>query len=212
MKLLGTLVVLLLLGAVADVVAEEVAEARIADRLEGSIEGVDSVDVELQGRPFLLQAVRGDLAGLEIRMDSVKREGVSVQDIDLTLREVTFSLGQVIEDGEPEVKVGGGDGRGAISERALNAALRREGVGASISLDGGRATVSVGGVDQPVDSVAVSDGGLEFTAPDAAGLRLTLPELLPSRQSIHYTDARVEDDRILLFFDLPATSLDAGSL
>lgn len=210
MKLLITLVVLLLLGAVADVIAEETAETKIADRLEGSIDGADPVDVELQGRPFLLQAVRGNFNGLEITVGSVQRQGVAVQDVNLVLRDVEFSLGQLLEDGE--VKVGGGDGSGAISERALNAALRREGVSARVSLDGSRATVSVGGLDQPVDSVAVADGGLEFTASNAGGLRLTLPDLLPSRDRVRYTDARVEGGRVVLLFELPTTSFEAGSL
>lgn len=212
MKLLGTLVVLLSLGAVSDVVAEETAETNLSDRLEDSIDSADSVEVELQGRPFLLQAVRGDLEGLEIRIGSVQREGVSVRDVNLTLRDVAFSLGQVIEEGDPELEIGGGDGSGAITQSALNAALSREGVAARISLDGSRATVSAGGIDQPVDSVDVADGGLEFTAPNAGGLRLTLPSLLPSRHRVRYTDARIEGGRVLLFFELPATSLETGSL
>ena len=210
MKLLGALSVLVLLAVAADVVAEEIAETKLSDRFEGSIDGADSVDVEFQGRPFLLQAVRGDLEAIEVRAGSVRRQGVTVQDVELTLRDVGFSLGQLAEDGE--VQVGGGDGRGAVTEGALNAALRREGVAAEVSLNGGRATVSLGGVEQPVNSVAISDGGLEFTAPDAAGLRLTLPGLLPSRDRVRYTDASVEGARIGLLFELPATSFDAGSL
>lgn len=210
MKLLGALLVLVALLVAADVVAEESAERSISDRLERSFDGDDAVEVEVQGRPFLLQAVRGDFKALEISAGSVRREGVAIQDFEVTLRDVEFSLGRLLEDGQ--VKIGGGDGSGAIGPRALNAALRREGIAATVSLDGSRATVALGGVEQTVDSVAVSDGGLEFTAPDAAGLRLTLPDLLPTRESLRYTDARVEGSRIVLLFELPATSFDAGSL
>ena len=191
-------------------VAEESAETKISERLGGSIEGAGAVEVEVRGRPFLLQAARGDLDGLEIDLGSIRRQGVVVRDVNLLLRDVEFSPGQLLEDGE--VKVGGGEGSGAVDERALNAALRREGVAAAVSLSGGRATVSVGGIEQPVDSVAIADGGLEFTAANAGGLRLTLPDLLPSRDRVRYTDARVEGGRVVLQFELPATSFEAGSL
>lgn len=205
------LAALLMLVALVDVVAEEMAESRLEERLSASIDGSERVEIELQGRPFLMQAVQGSFEGLEIRFGSLQRRGIEVVDVRLALRDLEFSVREVLE-GTGRVQVGGGHGRGSITQRALNVALAREGVDATISLAGDSAAVSAAGVEAPVDAVAVRDGGLEFSSEPVGALRIALPDLLPTRDQVGYRSAQIQGARLVVLLELPATALDPASL
>lgn len=209
MKLLAALAVLVLLAVVADVVAEETAETRIGKRLSSSIEGAGTAEVEVRGRPFLLQVVRGSFSGLDVHLASVQRGGIEVEDVELALRDVEFSVGELV-DGSGDVQVDGGRGSGKIDQRSLNAALQREGLDARVSLNGNRATASVAGREADVEGVAIAGGALEFRSAAFLGdARIPLPLFL---EGIDYRDARVQDSRVVVSLELPQTSLDPGSL
>lgn len=208
MKLLVALVVLALLAVAADAAAEETAEARIGKRLSASVQGADEIEVEVRGRPFLLQVVQGRFSGMDLHMPSLERRGVTVEDVELALDDVAFSLGDLLE-GSGQVRIEGGSGTASVSEDALNAALANEGVQGSVALEGDTATVSAAGVEAAVDRVAVVDGALEFRSAALGRVRLPLPRFI---DEVRYRDARVEESRVVVSIELPSTSISPDAI
>ncbi len=192
----------------ADVVAENVAEDKIEGRLASSLDGARSVDVEFKGRPFLVQVLRGEFQGLGIAVGSLRRRGVRLRNVDLDLFEVSFSIRDVLA-GSGGISVEGGSGRGAVAEDGLNVALTRQGLDATVSFSGEGASVAARGMEAEVEEVSVSENALSLSAPPLPPVEVALPVFL---QGLSYERARIQDGKIVVFLDLPRTTLDPGSL
>ena len=100
--------------------------------------------------------------------------------------------------------MGGGRGRAFVAQRSLDAALRREGVEADITLNNG-ATVTAQGVSGQVEEISVEGDSVVFTAPPLEPLRLDLPETVAS---LRYSGARVQGKRLVLALTVPKGKVD----
>lgn len=208
MKLLAVLVVLGTLVVLGDIVAEETAESRFAEQLSASLEGADEVAVEFHGRPFLLGAFAGEFDGLDLTLPSVRRDGIEVEGVELELETVRFSPADFV-DGSGEIRIEGGNGGGTLTQRAINRALEREAPAGKVQLEPGSVTFTAAGQEVPVSRVSIEDGELTFGIGPLEPVQIGLPRLV---EGIRYREARVQDDGILILFELPRTAIDPAEL
>ncbi len=195
MKLLAVLAVLLIGFFVADTVAEKTAESRAEERIAAAVPQADGLSVDVQGALFLPQLLGGSFDRMLVTADEVRRGGVSVEDLALTFRNVSFSLGDLMS-GAGALTVTGGSGTATISERAVNQALAEEDVDAEVAL-AERVSLTAGGRTATVENVTLAESGKQvlFSAPPLEPLALDLPRSLAS---VEYTDVAVEHDRLVL--------------
>lgn len=201
--LLGLLLVLGVAFFVADFVAENTAEKRVEERLASSVENADGLEVDIRGGLFLPQLFGGTFEQIEVSIDSIERGGLAVDDVRFVLRDVDFSLGDLMGGGGA-VTVGRGRGRALVGQQSLDAAVRREGIEADIVLDD-RATVTARGVSGRVQRISVEGDSVVFAAPPLQPLRLDLPDTVAG---VRYSGARVEGDRLVLSLTVPKGKVD----
>jgi hypothetical protein len=194
-KLLIFLVLLVIAFVVVDRAAQNLAQTRVEERLASSIRGAQNVQVDIGGGLFLPQVLRGRLEEVTVAVGSVQRRGVRIDELDLTLRRLSFTLGGLLT-GTGDVRVQGGSGRALVSEAAVEAAVRREGIDAQVKLDDG-ATITMRGISGTVERLTIDPeaGALVLSAPPLETLLVRLPEPLGS---VGYSDVTVEGDRLVL--------------
>jgi len=211
------LVVLLLLAGLAlalDRLAVGVAEDRVADQLEvqGGLAGTP--DVEINGFPFLTQAVGGRYEDVRISLtadDLAQPEGTRA---DVVLRGVRVPLSEVLSGSVTEVPVDRMDGTATLSYELLaaqlggNTTLAREGDGlritrtvellgytlpltaaGTVALDGDELVVDVeqatgAGVDVPGFLVAEASDLLDLRYPVELPFDLTLTRVRPADRGV----------------------------
>ena len=198
-KLLIALVVLVLLVVMADVFARSVAEEQIARRLRRTFELSEEPTVAVGGTPFLLNVVRGQISSIEMTGDRVRSEDVTLDDIEVKINDVEFSLSQVV-DGSGKVRAAGGEGTASISQSSLNNAL--EGAGApftlAMSAGGVTATSSDGSMESEGD-VSLDGNALSIGAAGLPSVVLDLPSL---GGSVSYEELAVEQGSAALAFSV----------
>lgn len=204
MKVLLVLAIVLLLTAVgADIVAKEVAQNRIADQVEDSIEGVDEVDAAIGGFPFLPRLLSGRIEELQLEIPRVRGRGVAVSDVELNLEGLEFDPVDAFA-GSGDIRVERGGGHAYVTAGAVTRALRRAGVDAIVVFRGAAAEISAAGRTQTVGSVRIRDGQLLFEVPTGP-VSLDIPATFGS---VRYESARVEDGRLRIDIELSRKRLE----
>ncbi|MCU1621251.1 MAG: uncharacterized protein JWL79_96 [Frankiales bacterium] len=94
-KLLLSLLVLLVLLAVADRVAVHYVDRAVADRMQadGKLDARPVVDIK--GFPFLTQAVRGHYDRTDVHIRDLTRSGVTISRLDVTVTGASIPLSKV---------------------------------------------------------------------------------------------------------------------
>ncbi|WP_448626690.1 LmeA family phospholipid-binding protein [Geodermatophilus sp. URMC 64] len=193
--LLIALVVLLGLAVAADRIAVGIAEDRVGEQLatKGGLQGTPSVDIN--GFPFLTQAVAGDYEDVRIALtaaDLGQPEGTSA---DVALHGVHVPLSDVLSGSVSEVPVDRVDGTATLSYALLSAqlggdtTLRREGDGLRITR-----TVEIAGFTLPLTAagtVTLDGDDLLVDVEEASGAGVDVPGFLVGQVSdlldIRYT-------------------------
>jgi hypothetical protein len=205
-KLVIALIVLALLAGAADVFARRAAEDRIADRLQKTFELSSEPGVGVGGFPFLLNVVRGEIPSIEMSGDRVRSEDVTLQDVDVQIDDVTFSLSDVI-DGSGQIRAAGGDGSAAVTEANLNAALETAGAPFTLSIgSGGITATSADGGASAEGEVALEGGALTVGAAGLGSVTLDLPSL---GGRVSYEELDLEEGRAALGFTVQRLRISA---
>lgn len=197
MKVLLALFLLAVLAFGADLIAENVAEGRMEQKLSSSIEEGEDFEVDVRGGSFLLQALGGRFEEVVVTSARLSRQGVHVQDVSFTLEDVEFSSSDLL-GGRGEVTVGGGRGSATVAGASILGALRRQDVDARVNLNGG-AEIVVAGETVPVQDIGIEGTSLRFAAPGLPPVSLDLPEL-PGR--VVYGGARVDNGSLVIALDV----------
>jgi hypothetical protein len=219
------LVLLLVLGAllvIADRVGVSVAEDQVAGQVaaEGGLAGPPVVDIE--GFPFLTQAVSGRYEQVRVRLSAADLGQPEGTTADVSLRGVQVPLSAALSGSVREVPVERIDGSATLSYDLLAAQLggdtrlERDGDGLRISR-----TVELLGQQLPLTAsgqVTLEGSDLVVDVDDAAGAGIELPgflvdqanDLLDLRYTVpplpfglQLTDVTPGDDGVLV--DLQAT-------
>ena len=203
-KLLIALVLLLLLVVVADVFAKQVAEEQIARRLRRTFDLSEEPSVAVGGVPFLLNIVRGEISSIEMTGDRVRSEDVRLDDVEVRIHDVRFSLSQVV-DGSGQVRAAGGDGTASISEASLNDALETAGAPFSLNLSDAGVTARSGDAEAAAD-VSLEGNALSISADGYPAVVLDLPSL---GGRVTYDEVSVEEGSAALDFTVQQLEISA---
>jgi hypothetical protein len=137
-KLLIVVVILLVAAAAGDLWLRNYASDRIASRLATSLELEEEPEVAIGGFPFLLGALRGRFESISISGTKLTRDGIELQEVELTLRDVRLAVTDALTNLD-KVRVGSGTGAAVLTRDELMGELEGAGV--------------------PVDAVALPQNG-----------------------------------------------------
>jgi hypothetical protein len=195
----GCLVVLLLVALIggllvaADVTARRVAEDELATRVAARVPEAGSTSAKVRSFPFLGRLLTsGKVSEVDAGATDITVRGLQFASVGVTLHGVKFDRRQLLRDRRVILTdIDRGRARAEVDAAALTEAL-----GVPITLEPGKASVTVGGVKVGA-SVSVNDGRLIVggVGVNLPGLSLVAP-LLPC-----VPDAVVEAGRVVLTCD-----------
>lgn len=154
MKWFVVALVLLGLLVAADRVGEQVAERVLADQLQGELGTRPTVEVE--GFPFLTQALRGRYSDIRVSAGSVQRDGLRLQGFTSSLTGARVPLSDAVGGDVAAVPVEGLTASGVVSYDELEALSGDRGLQLSADPEGVRVSGSVRVLGRDVAASAVS--------------------------------------------------------
>ena len=204
-KLLVAVVVLLLLGAVADFAAARVFEDRVTEALQREYDLGKRPVVQVRDFPFLPHLATGRFSTIDVAATDASARGINAAQLELTLHGVRVPREVML--GEPgQVTVERADGTIELTEAEVNRLLadRLRGGELAIGEDGVEVRTQVELLGQPLDvlvsgTLGARDGGVTFTPDDIRlGERGALDPSLQGLLSSQFT------------FQVPLPNLPAG--
>lgn len=157
--LLVVALVLLVALVAADRVAEQVAEGRVADQLRAEL-GAEP-EVEVEGLPFLTQALRGRYGRVRVAAEQVPGGGVVVRRFAARLSDLRLPPGQALRGRVDAIPVSQLQGSALVAYDDLEAAAGTPGLQLSAEGDLLRVTGRATLLGQDVEASAVSDVRLD---------------------------------------------------
>lgn len=156
-KLLVLVVVLLVLGVAADLLAARAAEKAIATRVQQTGGLGLAPEVEVRGRPFLLQALRGRFDDVVVRASGVPAGQLRFESLVTQMQGLRVPLTGVLSGSVTAVPVDRISARGVVGYQALTALVADRGLRVA-DAGGGRVRVtgSVQVLDRTLTASAVS--------------------------------------------------------
>lgn len=149
-RLLIFLLVLAGLFVAADRVALVFAERAVAERIQVREGLAQRPQVSIGGFPFLTQAVAGDYHSISVLVVGLRRDGLMLNRVALTLRGVHVPLSAVLHRTLGSIPIDSASGSVAIGYAELNADLPR----VSVSYGGSPGSVRLRSRVLPVSGVA----------------------------------------------------------
>lgn len=138
--LLAPVIVAGLLFVVANMIVQRVAESKIASTLQSTFNLSAKPSVNIPGFPIITNILSGHLPRVSFSAPSATFQGLTVQDITVTLVDVTAD-GGFLHGGRLTIRVAAGTIRARATDAAVNAYLKDHGQNATIAFYRGRATV-----------------------------------------------------------------------
>jgi LmeA-like phospholipid-binding len=168
-KLLIAVVVLVLLGAVADFAAARVFEDRVTEALQREYDLGRRPVVQVRDFPFLPHLATGRFSTIDVAATDASARGINAAQLKLTLHGVRVPREVML--GEPgRVTVDRADGTIELTEAEVNRLLadRLQGGTLAIGEDGVQVRTRLKLLGQPLDAVVrgrlgARDGGVTFT-------------------------------------------------
>jgi hypothetical protein len=191
---------------VADFVLRQVAEDKLAGRVASALELEAEPDLKLGGWPFVLRALDGNFPEVEVSADRLSSRGVVLRDVEVSLRNVRFDLGEVISGSDRSVQTGGGRGSAALTAEALNAAAERAGADITFDLVDGEVVVTSEALDRPAAAATPTVSERTLTI-EAEGVPQPFSLTLPSIGGATYESVEVVGERLVVQVSLPSGRL-----
>lgn len=163
-RLLITLAVLAALAVGADRVAVSVAQGVLASQLGKVGELQTDPKVTITGFPFLTQAIGGRYNEIDVRTEALRRKGLHVTSLAISLQGVELPLGEALKGGVSSVPVAGLFATALVAYTDLAAASDLQDLRITRAGDGVRLTGTVKVADQRVKASALSSVELSGTS------------------------------------------------
>jgi len=168
-KLLVAVLVLVLLGAVADFAAARVFEDRVTEALQREYDLGRRPVVQVRDFPFLPHLATGRFSTIDLSATDATARGINATQLKLTLHGVRVPREVML--GEPgRVTVARADGTIDLSEAEVNRLLadRLQGGRLAIGQDGAQVRTQLQLLGQPLEALVAGrlgarDGGVTFT-------------------------------------------------
>jgi hypothetical protein len=179
----------------------------VARQLQTALSLQERPKVSFTGWPFVAELIGGEIQSITVAAHgAVTPDQFPVRSVDATLRDVTFSVGDLISGGNQTIVAKDGEGTLVLSEADVNAALPSD-VGVTIRLKNGQVLLSSDQVKgRLVATVRISKGSLVLEADQLPAVELALPQLA---KGITFTDVHVAGDQAVLTFELEDASFQA---
>jgi len=113
-KLIVSLIVLVLLVALADRGAMYGAQTAIAKQLSVSYDVHPEPDVDIHGIPFLTQAIDGTYEQIDVRMKEVTRDDIRVENVEARLFGVKAPISQVLSSDAKKITASRAEGSAVV--------------------------------------------------------------------------------------------------
>lgn len=198
-------VILAVIFVAGDFAARAFAEKKAADQLQTRLGLSSPPSVGFSGWPFLVHAFSGSFPAVHVSADRLDAKGITFSDLRLDLKDVTFSMRDILNGKARAVQAEGGTGTISISESSLNQVLGDAGAPFDVNLSAGTATADIPGVGSQSVNVSVAAGTLTLGAPGLPSpFSIALPQVL---DSLTYETGRITDSAVLLQVKLGRTSL-----
>jgi LmeA-like phospholipid-binding len=194
--------ILLLLGflVAADFGLRVVAQYLVARQLQTSLVLQDRPKVSFGGWPFVTELVGGKLASVTVEArGSITSDQFPVQSVDATLRDVSFSVGDLFSGGGQRISAKSGAGTVVMTEGDVNDALPDD-LGVTVVLRNGKFVLQSDQVKGNVTATArISNGQLVLESAKLPPVELDLPQLA---DGLTFTDVTVSANQAILTFAL----------
>lgn len=177
-KLVGVAVLAGLVGGftLGDLWVRQSLEHRIEEETIKHVDGVGHVTADVSGFPLVARAIIGSaLPHVVLRLDDVRRGGVTVQHMVIDVHDLGFDRGAVFSGDVRVVSISSATVEADVSDAAIS-----EVVGTNVTFLPGRVRVDVGG--RTVEGgLTVKGRDIVMTPVGSGELRVALPEqdLLP---------------------------------
>jgi hypothetical protein len=211
MKTLGRvlLVILVVLAGiliVGDIVVKSVAERRMEEAMQTSLNLSSRPDVTVKGWPFILRAMQGEFSSIIVVADGVRAQGLDLRDVRLEFEKVRFSLPQIVSGNERRVRVGRGEGTAELTASELNDALKKRDIPAMVDFTDGRVIVNSTQLNLAANGGVSVDSGRLLVTPEG-GLETLEFELPMFTDGVTYSSARIQGSRAILRVEIGPTTL-----
>ena len=202
-RLLIALLVLVILGVAADFAAGRLFEGRTTRAVQRHLGLARPPSVEVRDFPFLLSLALGRLRTVDVAATDVQLRGVTLDSLQLTLRDVRIPRALLLGR-SGVVRVEGGRGRVRLTESEINRLVGQRLPGSQVQIDerGVHIQVRTTLLGQPVDAfvsgrLEIRSGRIAFQAEQLEAGTVTLP-------------AQVLEQLRDRSFELPLPKLPAG--
>jgi hypothetical protein len=211
MKTLGRvlLVILVVLAGiliVGDIIVKSVAERRMEEAMQTSLNLSSRPDVTVKGWPFILRAIQEEFSSVIVVADGVRAQGLDLRDVRLEFERVQFSLPQIVSGKERRVRVGSGEGTAELTASELNDVLDKRGIPAIVDFTDGRVIVNSTQLNVAANAGVSVDSGRLLITPEG-GLETLEFELPLFTDGVTYSSARIQGSRAILRVEIGPTTL-----
>jgi hypothetical protein len=209
MRRLVLIAVLLLVAVlvVADFALRSAAENRISAAAFNTLELDSRPEVDIGGFPFTFRLLRGEIPSVTLAADRVSREDVVLRDVEVSFRDVRFSLGELIAREDRSIRLGPGRGVATITSGDATSAAQAN--GAPVVLRFSPGAVTVRSVDLGVQASArLQVNGSDMTIEpegELPAVTVPLPEIAPG---VRYRSVEVESGQAVLQVRLEPLTLE----
>lgn len=184
------LVVLLVVGGVADLGIQKLLENRIEAEIEEADRTVDvgNVVANIDSFPFLLRlGARGEVDHFSLRLEELVTSGVTFSVLQVDVDGVTFDRSVLLNASVQVQRLERASIKAEITEAAAS-----EAVGVPVTFTPGTATVQVAGQPRPAE-VTMANGDITLAAEGVGQLTITLSETnyFPCEPEVSVKQAKV---------------------
>lgn len=183
-------------------------ESRVANSIESSLHLAAQPDVSLHGFPFTSELARGQISTATITAGSITAGSLRFSDIHLKLRDVQFSLGQLLNGNLARIHAAGGAGDASLTTASVNAYLRAHGAPFQVGFQGGQTIARLGPLSARIDvTMKISNGTLLISPGSGSFPQFSVP--LPAiLHRLSYGSAKPGSGRLILNFRLQHPTLN----
>jgi hypothetical protein len=203
-RLAVVLIVLAVLLVGLDVGSRLAAQYAVGRDLAATLDLAERPKVSLGGFPFLPSLISGSVPSVSVTAGAATIEGVSIQQVDLTLRDVSFSAGALLSGADASIRAKRGEGEAVVDGATVAATILGQSVTLNVRFEGDRTVVTGDGLpgDIAVEPQIDAQGDL-FLRPQSdlfpVSVTVPLPEVV---DGVRYTSLRVRDGAATLGFEV----------